>query len=108
MGFAAVLLSACTAMYVQTSYDDYDGEDQQQIVEQPWIIIIHEPEVYVPQPVIIVQPAQETPKTKLRTEGENNNSNNIERITNNNENNVRDNTGKRNSKSRGNNENSIE
>lgn len=101
MGFAVVLLSSCTAMYVQTSYDDNDIEDQQIVVEQPIIIIIDEPEIYVPQPVIIVQPVQEAPKTKLRTEGQNNNSNKIERKTGSNENYVRNNTGQRNTKSRG-------
>lgn len=100
-GFAAVSLSACTAMYVQTSYDDYDGEEQQIIIEHPVIIIIDDPEIYVPQPVIIAQPVLEAPKTKLRTEGENNNSNKIERKSDNNENNVRNNTGQRNTKSRG-------
>lgn len=100
-GVAAVLLSACTAMYVQRSYEEEIAADEQLIVKEQVTIIIEGPEIYLPQAAIIIQPALESPKTKLRTEGENNNSNKIERKTDNNENNVRNNSGQRNTKSRG-------
>ncbi|KAB2846598.1 MAG: hypothetical protein F9K45_01525 [Melioribacteraceae bacterium] len=101
IAFAAVSLQACTAMYVQTIHDDYDSEDQQIIVEQPVIIIIEKPEFYISQPAVIAQPIQETPKTKLRTDGDNNNSQKVERKSNNNESSTRNNSGQRNTISRG-------
>lgn len=101
-GFWAVLVSGCTAMYVQRSYDEEVAvENGEVIVEQPVIIIVEEPVFYIPQPAINEQPIQVTPKTKLRTNDENNNSQKIERKSDNSENNSRNNSGQRNTKSRG-------
>ena len=97
IGLVLLIFSACTANRIQRSYEDEITTEEVNNGSGTEIIIIDAPEpVYIPQPVIIEQPA---PKTKVRTNSQGDSQKTQRETSNNND--VRNNTGQRNVKSRG-------